>query len=100
VLARAQGIRLSDRSILPAATLCSGSESEAVAILLKVGSEYRNKASGHRMSALQDLEAGRPLEVNETLGYALDKARELGLELPLLECFRRLIAAIDRAQRT
>jgi 2-dehydropantoate 2-reductase len=100
VLARAQDIRLSDRAILPTATLCSASESEAVAILLKVGNEYRTKAPGHRMSALQDLEAGRPLEVNETLGYALDKARELPLELPLLECFRRLIAAIDRAQRT
>jgi len=99
VLALAQGIPLSDRSILPTATLCSGSESEAVAILLEAGSEYRTKAPGHRLSALQDLEAGRPLEVNETLGYAHDKARELALELPLLECFRRLIAAIDRAQR-
>jgi 2-dehydropantoate 2-reductase len=98
-LARAQDIRLSDRAILPTATLCSASENEAVAILLKVGNEYRAKAPGHRMSALQDLEAGRPLEVNETFGYAYDKARELGLELPLLECFRRLIAAIDRAQR-
>ncbi len=51
------------------------------------------------MSALQDIEAGRPLEVNETLGYACDKARELNLELPLLESFRRLIAATDRARR-
>src|SRR5947208_248845 len=99
VLALAQGIPLSDRSILPTATLCSGSESEAVAILLEAGSEYRTRAPGHRLSALQDLEAGRPLEVNETLGYAHDKARELALELPLLECFRRLVAAIDRAQR-
>ena len=99
-LARALGIRLSDRAILPSATLCSVSESEAVAILAKAGSEYRSTAPGHRMSALQDLEAGRPLEVNETLGYALARARELALELPLLECFTRLIAAIDRAQRT
>ena len=38
------------------------------------------------MSSLQDMLAGRPLEVNETLGYALEKARALGLELPLLEC--------------
>ncbi len=98
-LARALGVHLSDRAILPTATLCSGSESEAVAIVMKAGNEYRTKAPGHRMSALQDLEAGRPLEVNETLGYAHDKARELGLELPLLECFTRLIAAIDRAQR-
>jgi ketopantoate reductase len=50
------------------------------------------------MSALQDVEAGRPLEVNETLGYACDKAAERGLSLTLLDCFRRLIAAIDRAR--
>jgi len=45
------------------------------------------------------VEAGRPLEVNETLGYALEKARQLGLELPLLDCFRHLIGAIDRTGR-
>lgn len=100
VLARRLGVRLSDRSILPTASLCSGSESDAVAILMQKGAEYRASAPGHRMSALQDLEAGRPLEVNETLGYALARAHELALELPLLECFTRLIAAIDRAQRT
>lgn len=98
-LARALGIPLSDRAILPVATLCSVPESEAVAILRKTGDEYRTNAPRHRMSALQDLEAGRPLEVNETLGYAYAKAREVGLELPLLECFYRVIAAIDRARR-
>jgi len=51
------------------------------------------------MTALQDLESGRPLEVNETLGYALDKSRQLGLELALLDCFRHLISAIDRSGR-
>jgi 2-dehydropantoate 2-reductase len=99
VLAGALGIRLSDRAVLPSASLCAGSESEAVAILMKLGAEYRTTVPEHRMSALQDVEAGRPLEVNETLGYASDKARELKLTLPLLACFRRLIAAIDRARR-
>ena len=66
---------------------------------MQTGREYHAKAPDHRMSALQDIEAGRPLEVNETLGYACDKARELDLSLPLLECFRRLIAATDRARR-
>jgi 2-dehydropantoate 2-reductase len=98
-LARALGISLSDRAVLPAATLCTASEREAVAIITRIGGEYRANAPAHRMSALQDLEAGRPLEVNETLGYACDKARELRLDLPLLECFRRLIAAIDRTRR-
>jgi len=99
-LARALGISLSDRSILPAASICAGSESEAVAIVRRAGEEFRANAPQHRMSALQDLEAHRPLEVNETLGYAQEKARERGLELPVLECFARLVAAIDRTDRT
>ena len=99
VLARALGIALSDRAILPTASLCAGSEAEAVAIVTTAGAQYRQNAPAHRMSALQDIEAGRPLEVNETLGYACERARELQLELPLVDSFRRLIAATDRARR-
>jgi 2-dehydropantoate 2-reductase len=99
VLARALGIGLSDRSILPVASLCAGPEAQAVAAIMRAGGEYRANAPGHRMSSLQDLEAGRPLEVNETLGYASARARELGLTLPLLEGFALLIAGLDRAQR-
>jgi 2-dehydropantoate 2-reductase len=98
-LAAALGIGLSDHAILPTASLCSGSEDAAVEILTRTGAHYRATAPGHRMSALQDVEAGRPLEVNETLGYALEKARQLGLELTLLDCFRHLIGAIDRSAR-
>jgi len=99
VLARTLGIGLSDRSILPVASMCAGPECEAVAAILKAGREFRANAPGHRMSSLQDLEAGRPLEVNETLGYASAKARELALTLPLLEGFALLIAGLDRARR-
>ena len=95
-LTRALGIRLSDNAVLPAATLCAAAESDAVAIVMRIGDEYRRNVPTHRMSALQDVEAGRPLEVHETLGYACEKARELGLDLPLLAAFTRLIAAIDR----
>jgi 2-dehydropantoate 2-reductase len=98
-LARALGITVSDRAILPTASICAGSEEEAVAIVTATGAQYRRNAPAHRMSALQDIEAGRPLEVNETLGYACDKARQLGLALPLVDSFRRLIAATDRARR-
>lgn len=98
-LAAALGIRLSDQAILPAASLCSLPESAAVEIVVGTGREYRSSAPQHRMSSLQDLLAGRPLEVNETLGYALERARALGLTLPMLECFRHLVAGIDRARR-
>jgi len=99
-LARALGIRLSDRAVLPAARLCTATESEAVALVLQLGEEYRRSAPDHRMSALQDVEASRPLEVHETLGYASAKARELGLDLPLLAAFTRVLAAIDRTTRS
>jgi len=97
-LAHALGIRLSDRAVLPTAAICGGSEAQAVRLITQAGEYYKVNAPQHRMSALQDLQAGRPLEVNETLGYAFDRARALKLDLPLLECFRRLIAAIDRAR--
>jgi len=99
VLARALDISLSDQAILPAASLCDATEEDAVALVRRLGGDYRVNAPEHRMSALQDVEAGRPLEVNETLGYACERACALKLELPLLECFRRLIAAIDRTRR-
>jgi 2-dehydropantoate 2-reductase len=98
-LVRALGIGLSDRAVLPAASLCALGESDAVALIMKIGDEYRRNAPSHRMSSLQDLEAGRPLEVHETLGYACVKARELDLDLPLLAAFTRLTAAIDRTRR-
>jgi 2-dehydropantoate 2-reductase len=98
-LAQVLGIPLSDRAILPTASICAGSEAQAVAIVTATGANYRINAPAHRMSALQDIEAGRPLEVNETLGYACARARELKLELPLVDTFRLLIAATDRARR-
>jgi 2-dehydropantoate 2-reductase len=98
-LAARLGIALSDRAVLPAASLCSGSEAAAVAALTQLGAEYRRNVPQHRMSTLQDLLAGRPLEVHETIGYAHARAVELGLDLPLLECFTRLTAAIDRIAR-
>jgi 2-dehydropantoate 2-reductase len=98
-LARALGIGLSDRAVLPTASLCAVPESEAVTMIMRIGDEYRRNAPGHRMSALQDLEAGRPLEVHETLGYACARARELTLDLPLLVAFTQLISATDRTRR-
>jgi 2-dehydropantoate 2-reductase len=97
-LMRAANIELTDESVLPVATLCRSSEAAAVATVMKVGREFELKAPGHRMSSLQDLEAGRPLEIHETLGYALQKAARFGLPLPLVEAFYHLISAVDRTR--
>ena len=95
-LMRALKIELTDESVLPVATLCRGSEATAVAAVMRVGREFELKAPGHRMSSLQDLEAGRPLEIHETLGYALQKAAQSGLALPLVETFYHVVSAVDR----
>ena len=95
-LMRALKIELTDESVLPVATLCRGSEESAVAAVMRVGREFELKAPGHRMSSLQDLEAGRPLEIHETLGYALQKAAQSGIGLPLVETFYHVVSAVDR----
>ena len=99
-VARAQGIALADGATgLPLRTILEAPEQEAVEAVRKAGEQMRSRAPDHRMSALQDLEAGRPLEVEETFGYAVRKASELGLSLPLLETCHHLVAAIDRIRR-
>lgn len=50
----------------------------------------------HKMSALQDAERGRRLEVEETLGYVVQRAGELGLAIPAVDACYRLLAGINR----
>jgi len=99
-VARAQGISLvGSAASLPLLTMLDAPEPDAIEAVRKAGEHMRSRAPDHRMSALQDLEAGRPLEVHETFGYAVRKAGELGLSLPLLEACHHLVAGIDRIRR-
>jgi 2-dehydropantoate 2-reductase len=95
-LASASNVQLSDRGVLPVATICRESERDAIALLEKLGLDMKSSAPEHRMSTLQDLEAGRPLEVEETLGHALRMAATLKLPMPLLSSFYELVAGIGR----
>ena len=95
-LAEALGIELTDKANLPAASLCRGTEESAVQIVVEAGRVFETRAPEHRMSSLQDVNAGRPLEVHETLGYALRKGAEHGIPMPLLDGFYRVIATAER----
>lgn len=97
-LAVASGVEISDRSTLPVATLCRGTEQEAVAAVVELGRNMKQRAPEHRMSTLQDLMAGRTLEVEETLGYALREAQRLQVSTPLLDSIYHLVAGIDKIQ--
>ena len=68
-------------------------------LLLFTGTVYaddvRVMTSGAFTAALQDLARGRRLEVEETLGYAVQQGMALGLPLPTMETCYRLIAGIN-----
>jgi len=99
-VAQAKGIALVDNAAsLPLGTVIHASEPDAVEAILRVGENMRSRAPDHRMSALQDLEAGRPLEIEETFGYATRQAKGLELPLPLVDAFYHLVAGIDHARR-
>ena len=95
-LADACGVELTDESMFPVATMCRGTEAAAVDIVNGYGREFRQNSPLHRLSTLQDLEAHRPLELDETFGFAIRKAGELNLKLPLLESFYAVARVIDR----
>jgi 2-dehydropantoate 2-reductase len=95
-LAQTCGVALSDQSMLPVASLCRGTEAAAAQAIQAQGAQLQLKAPRHRMSTLQDLQAGRPLEVEETLGYAARRAGQLQLALPLLDASYALARAINR----
>lgn len=98
-LAKAQGVTLTeDQALLPLRIVLDAPEAEAVAAVQKVGAAYQSTAPEHRMSSLQDLLAGRGMEIEETLGYAAHKANELRLPLPLLNAFYHLVRAVDHTR--
>ncbi|MDE2295089.1 MAG: ketopantoate reductase family protein [Gammaproteobacteria bacterium] len=98
-LAAAEGVALTDQSTLPVATICAASNDEAVGAIRRWAADLAVRAPQHRVSSLQDLDARRPLELEETLGHAVRLARRHGLELPWLEALVPLALAIDAVNR-
>jgi len=99
-LAARARVAFTDDVVFPVATLCGGTEEAAVRRLNEIGAQFREHSPDHRLSMHQDIDAGRPLEVDETLGHAARTAVQLGLSLPLLDAVYRIAAAIDRTSRT
>lgn len=99
-LAQAAGVAVDRKDpLLPLEAILVGSEQAAVDAVIHAGQGFRANAPDHRMSALQDLQAGRALEVEETIGYAVRKAQQLSFPVPLLDALYHLVATIDRTRR-
>jgi ketopantoate reductase len=98
-IAKAAGVTLiNEDTLLPLHGILNGSGDAAVQAVLQAGRDFQRNAPNHRMSSLQDLEAGRPLEIQETLGYAVQRARQLQQPAPLLDSLYHLAVAIDRTR--
>jgi 2-dehydropantoate 2-reductase len=99
-LAASSGIEVTEQdSLVPIKSILRDDDAHAVRSIVKSGLEFKRAAPEHRMSTLQDLDARKPLEIEETIGDAVRRAEKLGLTLPLLETLYRLVAAIDRTNR-
>jgi 2-dehydropantoate 2-reductase len=93
-LAKALEIELVDMSPLPVPAIVRASEAEAIALVTGIGQDFLDKSPEHRMSAQQDVLRGSRLEYEETLGFALQKAREVGVPMPTLDtCYRIICVA-------
>jgi 2-dehydropantoate 2-reductase len=53
----------------------------------------------HKTSMLQDLESGRPLEVDALLGAVVELADGAGVPVPSLRVVYRLTKLLDETQR-
>lgn len=95
-LAAARGIALRDQSPLPVAGIAAGDETAAARLVQDVGANFAAQAPGHRMSSLQDVLRGRPLELEETVGHALAEGRRHAVAMPVTETCYRLVATVNR----
>jgi 2-dehydropantoate 2-reductase len=98
-LAAQWGIALVDMPAFPVHTIISGTEEEGVETLRERGAQMHARASMQRMSSLQDLERGRQIEVEETLGYVVANAATAGLAVPTVDLCYRLLSGINRCMQ-
>jgi 2-dehydropantoate 2-reductase len=76
---------------------------KALGIAIPVALERRLEAGlavqGHKTSMLQDLEAGRPLELDCMTGAVIEVAARLGIPVPRTETVHACAVLLDRAHR-
>ncbi|MDP6183901.1 MAG: 2-dehydropantoate 2-reductase [Gammaproteobacteria bacterium] len=94
-IAAARGIEIVDQSPLPVASIAGDAPAAARQRVTAIGTEWLESAAGHRMSSLQDLERGKRLEVEETLGFAIREGLRLGLATPTLAVCYELLTGIN-----
>ena len=94
-IATARGIALEDITFFPTKTLSQLAFDDRVTHLQQMGDQLAAQAPQHKISTLQDVEQGKRLEVEETLGYAVRQSAALGIPTPTMDTCYKLIAGIN-----
>jgi 2-dehydropantoate 2-reductase len=94
-LATTRGIVLEDMAFFPLKTLSQLALDAMVTHVRHIGDQFASLAPTQKMSTLQDVEQGKRLEVEETLGYAVQQSAALGLSTPTMDVCYNLIAGIN-----
>lgn len=94
-VAAALGIPLGDYPGLPAGTFLAQSRRDNLHLLQELGRRLQAAPAPQRVSMLQDLEAGRPLEVEEVLGGMVAEADRVGVKTPALHFCYRLLSGLE-----
>jgi 2-dehydropantoate 2-reductase len=94
-LATTRGMTLADMAFFPTKTLSELSVDDMVTHLRHIGDRWAALMPHNKISALQDVERGKRLEVEETLGYAVRQSAALGIPTPTMDVCYNLIAGIN-----
>ena len=94
-IATRRRIALADMAFFPTKTLSELSVDDTVTQLRHIGDRWASLMPHNKISALQDVERGKRLEVEETLGYAIQQGAALGLPMPTMDTCYKLIAGIN-----
>ncbi len=100
-VARSEGVEPVDLpGPLQVKTLLGSPRSESLEVLRRFGENLVSTGQTEvKVSALQSIERGRPLEVDAVFRPLADRAATRGLKVPLLRAATRLMIGIDKALR-
>ena len=94
-IATTRAVVLEDITFFPTKTFSQLAFDDLVRQLQQMGDALASQAPLHKISTLQDVEQGKRLEVEETLGYAVRQGVELGIPTPTMDVCYKLIAGIN-----
>jgi ketopantoate reductase len=96
-IATTRGLTLVDMAFFPTKTRSELSVDDMVTQLRHIGDRWASLMPHKKISALHDVERGKRLEVEETLGYAVQQGAALGIPTPTMAVCDNLIAGINHS---